>query len=128
MEGKQKGDKMKQRLKVFRKRLGLTQHDLAVCSGVSIQYIKKLETGAGKASDKIVRAICQPFNVREEWLKTGSGRFLVDSDAPPPPSLALLKKQLAVALFESLDDNKKNIIIKELRERAAIDLKKRLQR
>lgn len=119
---------MKQRLKILRKRLGLTQHDLAVCSGVSIQYIKKLETGAGKASDKIVRAICQPFNVREEWLKTGSGRFLVDSAAPPPPSLALLKKELAVALFESLDEKKKDIVIKEIKERAAIDLKKRLQR
>lgn len=119
---------MKQRLKILRKRLGLTQGDLAECSGVSIQYIKKLETGAGKASDKIVRAICKPFNVREEWLKTGSGRFLVDSAAPPPPSLALLKKQLAVALFESLGENEKNIIVKELRERAAIDLKKRLQR
>lgn len=128
MEENKKGDKMKQRLKVFRKRLGLTQHDLAVCSGVSIQYIKKLETGTGKASDKIVRAICQPFNVREEWLKTGSGRFLVDSAAPPPPSLALLKKELAVALFETLSENEKNIIIREIKERAAHDLKKRLQR
>lgn len=128
MEGNKKGAKMKQRLKVLRKRLGITQHDLAACSGVSIQYIKKLETGAGKASDKIVRAICQPFNVREEWLKTGSGRFLVDSAAPPPPSLALLKKELAAALFESLSEKEKNVILTELRERAAIDLKKRLQR
>lgn len=119
---------MKQRLKVLRKRLGLTQQDLAECSGVSIQYIKKLETETRKASDKIVRAICQPFNVREEWLKTGSGRFFVDSAAPPPPSLALLKKELAVALFESLTEKEKTIVIKELKERAAIDLKKRLQR
>lgn len=128
MEGNKKGVKMKQRLKVLRKRLGLTQQDLAECSGVSIQYIKKLETETRKASDKIVRAICQPFNVREEWLKTGSGRFLVDSSAPPPPSLALIKKELAVALFESLTEKEKTIVIKELKERAAIDLKKRLQR
>lgn len=128
MEVNKRGQKMKQRLKVLRKRLGLTQRDLAECSGVSIQYIKKLETETRKASDKIVRAICQPFNVSEEWLKTGSGRFLVDSAAPPPPSLALLKKELAVALFESLDDEKKDIVIKEIKERVAIDLKKRLQR
>ena len=128
MEEKQKGGKMKQRLKILRNRLGLTQADLAERSGVSIQYIKKLETETRKASDKIVRAICQRFNVREEWLKTGSGRFFVDSAAPPPPSLALLKKELAVALFDSLTEREKSIIIKELKERAAVDLKKRLQR
>ena len=128
MEGNKKGPKMKQRFKILRKRLGITQGDLAACAGVSTQYIKMIETGTRRASDKIVRAICQSLNVREEWLNTGSGRFLVDSAAPPPPSLALLKKELAVALFESLGENEKNIIIKELRERAAIDLKKRLQR
>lgn len=119
---------MKQRLKVLRNRLGLTQADLAACAGVSTQYVKMIETGTRRASDKFVRSICQSLNVREEWLKTGSGRFLVDSAAPPPPSLALLKKELAVALFESLGENEKNIIIRELKERAAIDLKKRLQR
>lgn len=119
---------MKQRLKILRKRLGLTQADLAACAGVSTQYIKMIETGTRRASDKFVRSICQSLNVREEWLKTGSGRFLVDSSAPPPPSLSLLKKELAVALFESLTEKEKNIVIKEIKERAANDLKKRLQR
>lgn len=128
MEGNKKGAKMKQRLKILRKRLGLTQGDLAACAGVSTQYIKMLETGTRRASDKLVRAICQSLNVREEWLKTGSGRFLVESAAAPKPSLSLLKKELAAALFESLSEKEKNVILTELRERAAIDLKKRLQR
>lgn len=119
---------MKQRLKILRKRLGITQGDLAACAGVSTQYVKMLETGTRRASDKVVRAICQSLNVREEWLKTGSGRFLVESDAAPKPSLSLLKKELAAALFESLSEKEKNVILTELRERAAIDLKKRLQR
>lgn len=128
MEGNKKGPKMKQRLKILRKRLGITQGDLAACAGVSTQYIKMIETGTRRASDKIVRAICQSLNVREEWLKTGSGRFLVESDAAPKPSLSFLKKELAAALFESLSEKEKNVILTELRERAALDLKKRLQR
>ena len=119
---------MKQRLKILRNRLGLTQADLAACAMVSTQYVKMIETGTRRASDKFVRSICQSLNVSEEWLKTGSGRFLVDSAAPPPPSLALLKKELAVALFEGLDEKGKDIVIKEIKERAAHDLKKRLQR
>lgn len=64
---------MKDRLKILRKELRLTQQELADRVGISRGNIAAYEVGKNSPSDAVISLICREFNVNEVWLRNGSG-------------------------------------------------------
>lgn len=83
---------MKDRIKQIRKAFKMTQEQFAEKIGVKRSTIAAYETGNNTPLDPIVKSICEKFNVREEWLRTGEGAM----EAPPEPTFpenaALIEK------------------------------------
>lgn len=69
---------MKDRIKQIRKlspEHGKTQETFAKYLGVSKQNLASYETGRRVPSDAVIQLICQKCNVREEWLRNGTGEI-----------------------------------------------------
>ncbi len=64
---------MKDRLKILRKELRLTQQEFADRVGISRGNIAAYEVGKNSLSDAVISLICREFNVNEVWLRNGSG-------------------------------------------------------
>lgn len=64
---------MKDRLKILRKELRLTQQEFADRVGISRGNIAAYEVGKNSPSDAVISLICREFNVNEVWLRNGSG-------------------------------------------------------
>lgn len=69
---------MKERLKVLRKELRLTQQEFADRVGISRGNIGAYEVGKNAPSDAVISLICREFHVNEEWLRTGNGEMFVE--------------------------------------------------
>lgn len=67
---------MHNRLKEFRKSLGLSQVDVAGALGFTQGYYSGLESGKRPLTDMMIAFISSVFKVREEWLKTGEGDMM----------------------------------------------------
>lgn len=67
---------MKERLKELRKKLNLTQRELAEKIGVQTSHVGAWECGRYKLSTARIAQICAAFNVRREWFETGEGDVL----------------------------------------------------
>lgn len=66
---------MNERIKLLRKRLGMTQSDFGKRLLLSQGAITGYETGSREPSDAIIRSICREFRVSEAWLRTGEGEM-----------------------------------------------------
>ena len=62
---------MKERIKMLRKNIGLTQTEFGEKIGVKGNTITGYENGIRSPSDAVIKAICREFNVSEQWLHTG---------------------------------------------------------
>lgn len=72
---------MKERLKLIRKTLKLSQEEFGNKIGIkSKAHISSLEIGKRSITDRIVSDICREFNVNEEWLRNGIGEMFVEPD------------------------------------------------
>ena len=69
---------MNERLKAIRKNLSLSQESFGKKLGVTGAGISKIESGDRSLTEQMVLAICREFNVREEWLRNGSGEMFLD--------------------------------------------------
>ena len=67
---------MKERLKELRKKLNLTQRELAEKIGVNISQISDWERGRFTLSPARIAQICAALHVRREWFETGEGDVL----------------------------------------------------
>lgn len=67
---------MKERLKELRKKLNLTQRELAKKLGVSTSHVGDWESGRYKLTAARIAQICAALNVRREWFETGEGDVL----------------------------------------------------
>lgn len=67
---------MKERLKELRKKLNLTQRELAEKIGVNISQISDWERGRFTLSPARIAQICAALHVRREWFETGEGDIL----------------------------------------------------
>lgn len=72
---------MKDRLKLLRHTLGLTQQKFADKLGIKGNTISQYESGRNAPIDAVISLICREFNVSEPWLRTGKGEMFV-----PAPS------------------------------------------
>lgn len=83
---------MNERLKELRKFLGLTQQEMADKIGVKRNTIATYESGKVDPSSRTIADICEKFDVREEWLRTGEEPMLVE--LPPEDEAAKLASLL----------------------------------
>ena len=60
----------------LRKSLGLTQQAFADRLGITRGAVSKYDIDATDPSDAVISLICREFNVREAWLRDGTGDML----------------------------------------------------
>ena len=69
------GDSVKDRIKLLRKELELTQEKFSERLGIKRNTIAKYETGINEPTTAVISLICREFNVNEQWLRTGEGEM-----------------------------------------------------
>lgn len=71
---------MNERLKEFRKSIGMTQEKFASKIGLSRNFIAQIELGTKTPSPRTISDICREFHINPEWLLEGKGEPIKDSD------------------------------------------------
>lgn len=62
------------RIKELRKNvLNLTQDEFGSRLGLTKTAISYVESGKNNATNRLILSICREFNVREDWLRNGTG-------------------------------------------------------
>ena len=72
---------MKDRIRLLRHTLGLTQQKFADKLGIKGNAISQYESGRNAPIDAVISLICREFNVSERWLRTGEGEMTVQRSA-----------------------------------------------
>lgn len=88
------------RIKQVRLKQGLSQRAFAAEIGISGPGVARIESCENNASEQTLRAICDRFSIRREWLDSGEGdmfRQLGDYEA-------------VIAAMEGANENKKQLI------------------
>lgn len=104
---------MNGRLKALRKELSLSQEAFGKKLGVTGAGISKIESGDRNLTDQMMLAICREFNVREEWLRNGTGEMFLDftedefAKAAATLSNDIFVRSLVVEYWKLDEDNKK---------------------
>ena len=115
---------MNVRLKQIRKALNLTQQEFADRLKIKRNTVATYETGKSNPSDAAVSLICREFNVREEWLRNGTGEMF---KAAPSSALDALSEEyglsnaayVMVEKFVTLKPEAQETIFNYVREVAA---------
>ena len=68
---------MKDRIRILRKSLALTQAEFGSKLGVSTSAEQKWELGVAVPSEAVIKSICREFAVNETWLRTGEGEMRI---------------------------------------------------
>ena len=71
---------MNERIRKLRKHLDLTQKEFAEKIGVKQNTVAQYEMGRNVPIDSVISLICREFNVREEWLRDGTGEMFIELD------------------------------------------------
>lgn len=71
---------MNERIRKLRKHLDLTQREFADRIGVKQNTVAQYEMGRNVPIDSVISLICREFNVREEWLREGTGEMFIEMD------------------------------------------------
>lgn len=66
---------MIERIKEVRTSEGLSMKKFGERLGVSASTIALIESGERNATDRFIRDICREFNIKEEWIRNGSGEM-----------------------------------------------------
>lgn len=95
---------MKNRIKLLRKDLKLTQKEFGDAIKVSNSNISNIENGSVNLTDRNIYEICSKFNVNKDWLKYGIGDMYIDLNK---------ENEIKNIINEFIDDNnavKKDIL------------------
>lgn len=106
---------MNERLRQVRKQLKLSQEEFGRRLGVTGAGISRLESGERNITEQMLLAVCREFNISENWLRTGNGEMIIESD---DNTVTLLAKELnlddyaikALKAYEKLDNQSKKTI------------------
>lgn len=106
-------DKIQPRIKTLRQTLGMSQTDFGRKIGVTRSVLSNLDLCITTLQDPLLSLVCSVFNVRREWLETGSGEMFEHPDTEAPFYNAVgsisnddpdgFRKRFVIALAE-LDD------------------------
>lgn len=69
---------MNERIKTLRKTLNLTLEQFGERVGVTKMTISRIENGKNNVTEQMCKSICREFNIREDWLKNGTGEMFED--------------------------------------------------
>lgn len=73
---------MNENIKKLRLELGLTMEEFGKNLGVTRSAISNIENGYRNLTEQMVLAICNVYNVNEQWLRNGTGdMFVEDTDS-----------------------------------------------
>ena len=100
---------MKDRIKLIRSTLNLTQQEFATRIGLKQNSVAAIESGR-PTSEQTIFAICREFNVNESWLRTGEGEMLnAPSNAPMDIRMSAVKERIIGAVTIMSEDDAENI-------------------
>lgn len=102
---------MKDRLKLLRRTLGLTQRALAERLELTTSNVGNWELGIYDIPPARKYQLCREFGVRREWLERGEGEML-EPELTTERALA----NAAKALFSELSDGGKKAVLDALRD------------
>lgn len=68
---------MNERITELRKVLSLSMEEFGKKLGVTRSSISNIESGRRGLTDQMILSICREFNVREDWLRFGSGTMFL---------------------------------------------------
>lgn len=86
---------MRERVRLIRKELGLTQDQLAQRLGIGKAALSMIETGKAGLSNRNLNILAQEFNANPEWIETGKGKMFNSS---PNMHKFLLKTDNSIAI------------------------------
>lgn len=69
----------KERLIKLRTYLGLSSKDFATQAGIDPSNYSSIETGKRSFGNRVMRDICDTFDVNIDWLRTGEGEMLKEN-------------------------------------------------
>lgn len=69
---------MNERIKALRKTLNLTLEQFGERVGVTKMTISRIENGKNNVTEQMCKSICREFNIREDWLRNGTGEMFED--------------------------------------------------
>lgn len=73
---------MNENIKKLRQELGLTMEEFGKNLGVTRSAISNIENGYRNLTEQMILAICNVYNVNEQWLRNGTGdMFVEDTDS-----------------------------------------------
>ena len=104
---------MNERLKLIRRELSLSQEAFGKKLGVTGTAISRIEIGNRAITEQMILAICREFNVREEWLRNGTGEMFLDfteddfSKAASTLSNDIFVRSLIIEYWKLDEDSKK---------------------
>ena len=67
-------------LKKIRKKLGLSQQEIADKLGITKQSISKIETGTNDLSKNLIGALVDYYNINPNYLLSGNGEMFQDKE------------------------------------------------
>jgi transcriptional regulator with XRE-family HTH domain len=114
-------DSIGERLKLLRRKLGLTQVKFAEKLGRSKRSIQEWESGRNEPSERVLRLIEQTFSVNPEWLREGKGEmFLPKKKELTGDPFEIAAEAVIDAIMEKKDiklpPTKKRKLVKKLAE------------
>ena len=65
------------RLRIARRKLGLSQPQMAAEIGVSQSFVAAIESGRNDLSRALLRKLIARFGISADWLLTGHGRAFI---------------------------------------------------
>lgn len=69
---------MRDRIRMLRKELELTQQEFADKLGIKRTTIANYELGRNEPVDSVISLICDRFHVNERWLRAGEGEMFIE--------------------------------------------------
>lgn len=101
---------LKERLKILRKSLGLSQKAFGEPLHLTGSGIANYEQGLRTLTDRTISDICRVYNVSETWLRNGEGEMLAEGQSIDAELSALVAE-----LINSDDEWLKNCIVRFLK-------------
>lgn len=106
---------MHNRIKEIRKKSKLSQANFGLKLGVSRDVINNIENGRVEPKPLIVKHICSVFGISEQWLLTGKGCMMSETENALLDELAAVynmtdKQKRIMAAFAAMDDKKREFL------------------
>ena len=100
---------IKDRVKILRKALKLSQEEFGKRMHISQSLITEIEIGNRRINERTILLIASEYNANKDWILTGNG----DMFAAPPPDM---KKEKLLEIFNNLDSMLQDYLLLQSKE------------